>query len=72
MNEEFFDLPENVRQAVTNAKMSQKHSDFYYKLKDLNSKIGTYKNVFYNRIPTHERVFIARKLREAEAEELKM
>ena len=63
MNSEFFDLPQNVRQAVTNAKMHQKHSDFYYKLKDLNAKIGTYRHVFYNRMPAHERAFLARKLK---------
>jgi len=51
MNEEFFHLPKNIRSAITNAKMHQKHSDFYYKLKDLNKKITAYKSVFYNKVP---------------------
>jgi len=30
---EFFNLPQNVQKAVANAKLHQKHSEFYYKLK---------------------------------------
>lgn len=36
---EFYSLPTNVRNAVTHAKLSSKHSDFYHKLKDLTYKI---------------------------------
>ena len=29
-------LPLNVKKAITSAKINSKHSEFYYKLKDLN------------------------------------
>ena len=37
--------------------MKDKHSDFYYKLKNLNQKINTYKDVFYNREPRYQKKF---------------
>ena len=57
MDDEFFKLPGNVRKAITSAKMKNKHSDFYYKLKNLNQKINTYKDVFYNREPRYQKKF---------------
>ena len=48
---EYEHLPPHVKKAMFQAKLNSKHSEFYYKLKDLNSKIGLYKNLFYNKIP---------------------
>jgi len=49
---DYFKLPENVRHAIEVGKMKAKHSEFYYKMKDLNTKIAVYKQIFDNRVPT--------------------
>ena len=53
MDAEFYKLPSHVRKAITHAKLHSKHSEFYYKLKDLNSKIHTYRGIFYDRVPAY-------------------
>jgi len=53
MDGEFYKLPSHVRDAITHAKLHSKHSEFYYRLKDLNSKITKYKSIFYDRIPMY-------------------
>jgi len=47
----YLSLPENVRHAIEVSQLKAKHSDFYYKLKGLNEKISTYKEIFYDRVP---------------------
>jgi len=53
VDKEFFDLPDNVKEAVTGAKHNAKHSEFYLKLKSLNSKIDTYRGLFYQKVPSY-------------------
>ena len=50
----FNNLPDAVKIAVENSKQKAKHSDFYYKLSDLNNRIGLYKKLFYNKIPQYQ------------------
>jgi hypothetical protein len=45
----FKSLPENVRNAILVAQQRKKHSDFYYKLSQVNDKIQVFTNIFYNR-----------------------
>ena len=52
-DENYYNLPCNVRLAIENGKSKAKHSDFYYRLNDLNSKIDLYKKLFCNRIPKY-------------------
>lgn len=49
---QFNQLPANVKTAVKHRQMKQKHSSFYYKMKDLNHKIQVYKQIFDNRVPS--------------------
>lgn len=51
-------LPENVQNAVIIGKSKSKHSEFYNRLKDLNEKIGTYKSIFYGRVPAYQRAYM--------------
>ena len=60
-NEAYRKLPENVRRAIDVAKLKSKHSDFYYKLKNLNEKILIFKSIFYSKVPKHQRLFLERK-----------
>ena len=48
---EYWSLPDNVRNVIDVARMKQKHSDFYYRLKVLNDKINVFTSIFYNRVP---------------------
>lgn len=57
-------MPANVRHAVDVAYRKQEHSDFYYKLLNLNDKVLVFKNVFYSNMPAHQRQFYERKRRE--------
>ena len=42
-NNEYAGLPENVKNAINVGKLKAKHSQFYYRMKDLNHKIAIYK-----------------------------
>ena len=55
---DFYQLPENVRHAIEVGKQKAKHSEFYYKMKDLNSKVQVYKHLFNNRIPKYQRAYL--------------
>lgn len=48
MTTQYWMLPKNVRTAIDNAKMKSQHSEFFYKLQDLNDKIVIYRSIFYN------------------------
>ena len=50
-------LPAHVREAIDKVKMKGKHSDFYGRLKSLNTKIRVYQHIFYTRAPAYERTF---------------
>lgn len=39
------------------SKLKAKHSEFYYKIKDLKTKIQVYKNLFDTRIPNYQLMF---------------
>lgn len=42
-NEAYWRLPPNVRSAIDTAKYKEKHTDFWYRLENLNDKIYVYK-----------------------------
>ena len=44
-------LPENVRNAIAKSASKSKHSDFYYRLRNLNEKIKIYTDNFYDKVP---------------------
>ena len=54
-NEQYWQLPENVRNAIDVAKMKKKHSDFYYRLRLLNDKIHIYTHMFYSKVPNYQK-----------------
>ena len=54
-NEQYWALPENVRNAIDVAKMKKKHSDFYYRLRLLNDKIHIYTSIFYSKSVSRSR-----------------
>ena len=56
----FETLPSNVQEAIMKSKEKAKHSEFYYKLRNLQDRIGVYKTMFYNRKPVHLKMFLAR------------
>jgi len=49
----YLELPIQVRRAIENGKVKAKHSDFYYRLSDLNTKIEIYKRFFQTKVPTY-------------------
>lgn len=54
----FHQLPVNVQNAIIIGKSKSKHSEFYNRLKDLNEKIGTYKSIFYGRVPAYQLAYM--------------
>lgn len=62
----YWALPENVRAAIDVAKMKSKHSEFYYRLQTLNDKIFIFRNIYYDKMPSFQRVFLERKKKELE------
>lgn len=60
-NEAYWQLPENVRNAIDLAKMKSQHSEFYYRLQTLNDKILVFRSIFYNRMPSYQRAFLEKK-----------
>jgi hypothetical protein len=65
-NEQFYTLPENVQNAINNAKLKKKHSDFYYRLRLLNDKIHVFTTIFYNRVPVYQKKFYEKKKKDLE------
>ena len=59
-------LPENVRAAVALGQEKAKHSEFYYKMKELTDKIAVYKKIFDNRVPAWQRQYNKKKLQQTE------
>jgi hypothetical protein len=53
-------LPDHVKAAINVGKLKAKHSQFYYRMKDLNHKISLYKQIFDTRIPSYQRAFMKR------------
>ena len=54
-------MPKNVQDAISKAKGDQKHSEFHSKLKDLNTKIKVYKQIFDTRIPNYQKTYVKRR-----------
>jgi len=50
---DYYRLPENVRHAIDVAKMKSAHSEFWYKLENLNEKLMIFKMLFYSKMPHH-------------------
>mmetsp|Transcript_39262 Transcript_39262/g.59922 ORF Transcript_39262/g.59922 Transcript_39262/m.59922 type:complete len:194 (+) Transcript_39262:352-933(+) len=67
-NQAYWTLPENVRKAIDVAKQKSQHSDFYYRLQNLNDKIFVFRTIFYNRIPNFQKTFNEKKKKEQEIE----
>lgn len=61
MMEHVKDMPENVKKAVFIAASKKKHTDFYYKLDQLNDKIQIFTKLFYSKNLSHETQFQERK-----------
>lgn len=61
-NNEYDTLPENVKKAINVGKLKAKHSQFYYRMKDLNHKITIFKQIFDTRMPSYQRAFMKRQL----------
>ena len=59
--EEFYKLPENVRNAIEISKKNEIHSDFYQALSNLNERILIFKILFCQKKPLHEVKFIEKK-----------
>jgi hypothetical protein len=57
----YYNLPENVRNAIDIAKTKSKHSEFWYKLQTLNDKIFVYRSVYYSKMPAYQKAFIEKK-----------
>lgn len=51
-------LPANVKHAIDVSRDKAKHSEFYYRLKGLNERIYTYKQIFYDKMPKHQRIYM--------------
>lgn len=58
----YHSLPANVRHAIDVGKQKAKHSEFYYRLKGLNEKIFTYKQIFYDKIPIYQKSYMEKRL----------
>ena len=63
-DEKFYSLPDNVQKAILTGMEKSKHSDFYYKLQHLNEKIVLYKKLFYGKIPSYQKSYMAKKVNE--------
>lgn len=57
----YYALPENVRNAIDISNIKSKHSQFYYRLQNLNDKIFVFNSLFYQNLPNFERVFMKKK-----------
>ena len=53
----YWKLPENVRNAIDIAKVKSAHSEFWYKLENMNEKLMIFKHLFYGKMPHHQQVF---------------
>ena len=62
----YWALPENVRNAIDVAKKKSMHSEFWYKLENLNDKLMIFKMLFYSKMHHHQRVFYEKKKVEME------
>jgi hypothetical protein len=60
-NENYWKLPENVRNAIDIANIKQKHTSFYHRLLTLNDKIFVFRSVFYGRMPSYQKAFYLKK-----------
>ena len=60
-DDHYYSLPENVRNAIDISNIKSKHSQFYYRLQNLNDKIFVFNSMFYQNLPNFERVFIKKK-----------
>ena len=61
-DEKYHSLPANVRHAIDVGKQKAKHSEFYYRLKGLNERRDTYKEIFYDKVPVYQRTYMQKQL----------
>ena len=64
-------LPKNVQHAIDVSREKAKHSEFYYRLKGLNEKIYTYKQIFYDKIPAHQKRYMMKQLQKKQEQQMK-
>lgn len=60
-----------MRNAIDLANMKSKHTQFWHRLEALNDKIFVFRDVFYGKVPTYQRLFYEKKRKQLEME-LKM
>ena len=60
-NKEYYNLPENVRNAIDMAKLKNNKSEFYYKLSNLNEKILLFRSIYYSKVPNFHLSFLEKK-----------
>lgn len=48
-------LPESAQRAFLRRRAKQNHTDFFWKLKNLNDKISLYKGIFYSKRPKFQK-----------------
>ena len=57
----YWNLPEKARKAIDQAKLKSKHSDFWYRLQNVNDKILVFKEIYYEKEPRFEKHFNQKK-----------
>ena len=62
----YYRLPENVRKAIDVAKLKSHHTEFWYKLQNLNDKLHVYKGLFMTKMPAHQQAYYEKKQKEME------
>ena len=70
-DKKFYNLPKSVQLAIENSLKRAKHSNFYFKLQDLNDKISLYRKLFDSKIPSYQLAYMARKLEERQVKQKK-
>lgn len=50
-------LPKNVQDAILLAHNKKKHSDFFYRLRDVNNKVQIFTHLFYGKVQFHEKIW---------------
>ena len=65
-NKEYHRLPPNVQHAIDLAEIKKKHSAFFYKLETLNDKIFVFRELYYSKMPQHQRNFLEKKRQKLE------
>ena len=60
----YWNLPENVRAAIDLSEMKRQHSQFWYKLQEVNDKIYVFREMFYSKQTRFEKQYYSHKEKE--------